>query len=139
MELKLVRKTFGNTFTKGKLFINSGFECYVLEDKDRKLEVGGVKVQDSTCIPRGTYKVVWNHSQHFGKDMPQILNVPQFEGVRIHSGNSSKDTQGCLIVGSTNTTDSSDWISASRDAVADLYPKIQKAFELGEEITIEIV
>lgn len=140
MELKLVRKTFGETFTKGKLFINNGFQCYIIEDKDRKLEIkDNVKVQNLTCIPRGNYKVIVSMSQHFGKLLPEILNVPQFSGVRIHSGNSSKDTEGCLLVGSINDNDNVDWISGSKDAFNNLFPKIQKAFSDGEEITLEIV
>ena len=59
LELKLVRKHLGKDFTEGKLFINDGFQCYTIEDSDRKLETAGceAKVQNTTCIPRGRYKI----------------------------------------------------------------------------------
>jgi len=139
LALKIVRKTFGLTFTKGKLFVNNGFQCYTIEDVDRKLEAGGVKVQNETAIPRGIYDVTITMSNHFGKFLPLLLNVPGFEGVRIHSGNSSKDTEGCIIVGSTNDKDSADWIGGSHAAFDLLYPKIKKALSEGQKVTLEIV
>jgi hypothetical protein len=139
MNLKLVRKTYGKTFTKGKLFVNDGFQCYTIEDTDRKIESGGVKIQNVTAIPKGTYKVNISMSNHFGKFLPEILNVPQFEGVRIHSGNSSADTEGCIIVGSINDKDDIDWLSGSHVAFDALYPKMKKALSDGDTITLEIV
>ena len=132
MKLILRRVEYGYTYTIGKLYVNADFECWVLEDRVRD----GKKIWGETAIPAGIYKVVIDHSERFGKDYPHLLDVPGFEGVRIHSGNSSKDTEGCLLVGTT--LGGGDRILGSRDAYASLFPKIQKALET-EEVTINII
>lgn len=139
MHLKLVRGKGNAKAVEGRLYIDNLFECFTLEDPDRRLESGGTKVQNNTAIPRGIYEIAWNHSNHFNKDMPQILNVPQFEGVRIHAGNSDKDTEGCILVGAVNASIDDDWIGSSQVAVSRLYPKILAAWNAKEKITIEIV
>lgn len=139
MKMKLIRGKGNAKSVEGKMYIDGVFECYTVEDADRRLENGGVKIQDKTAIPRGTYKVTWNHSAHFNKDMPQILDVPQFSGVRIHAGNDDGDTEGCLIVGAVNEVEGDDWISASKVAVERLYPKIRDAVKAGKAVTLEIV
>lgn len=139
MKMKLIRGKGNAKSVEGKLYIDGVFECYTVEDADRKLEKGGVKIQDKTAIPRGTYQVTWNHSNHFNKDMPLLIGVPQFEGVRIHAGNSDVDTEGCIIVGAVNNVDGDDWISASKVAVDRLYPKISSAVKAGKKVTLEIV
>lgn len=141
MKIKLVRDTFGSTFTKGKLYIDNKFIAYTIEDTDRHIEKTGckAKVQDTTCIPRGTYKVIIDFSNHFKKDLIHILNVPCFEGVRLHSGNSSKDTEGCIIVGYTDVDHAKDWIGTSRPAVDDIQAKVRGAIGAGHTVTIEIV
>lgn len=139
MALKVIRGKGNAKSIEGKMYIDNTFECYTLEDTDRKLENGGKKVQNFTCIPRGKYKVTWNHSAHFNKDMPQILDVPQFEGVRIHGGNSDVDTEGCILVGALNVKEDDDWIASSKVAVDKLYPKIRDAVKAGKTVTIEIV
>lgn len=139
MKIKVVRDSFTQKSCEGKLSIDGVFECFTIEDADRKLESGGTKVQNNTCIPRGTYNVVWNHSAHFNKDMPQIMNVPQFEGVRIHGGNSQDDSEGCIIVGGVNEKAGDNWISSSKPAVEKLYAKIKAASDAGKKITIEVV
>ena len=95
MKLELIREDFTEESTIGSLLIDGKFYCYVLEDKVRMNE----KVYGKTAIPYGTYKVVITRSPRFKVDMPLLLNVPGFEGVRIHWGNYAKDTEGCLIVG----------------------------------------
>lgn len=139
MKLKLVRKFQKAGFTEGKLYINDGFECYTVEDTDRKLENGGVKIQNQTAIPRGTYKVTISMSNRFKRFLIEILDVPQFSGIRIHSGNSSKDTEGCIIVGSINARDDDDWVGGSRIAYDRLHNKVKKALSNKEEITLEVV
>lgn len=141
MELKLVRKHLGKEFTEGKLFINDGFECYSVEDTDRKLEKSGceAKVQDKTCIPRGRYKVTISYSTRFKKHLIEVLNVPCFTGIRIHSGNSSKDTEGCIIVGKSNARDDDNWVSESRVAYEALHKKVKQALSAGEEVFLEVV
>lgn len=99
-QLVLTRTTFTDNSTIGELTIDGKFICYILEDKDRKLESGGKKIFGETAIPRGTYEIIINWSNRFQRQMPLLLNVPQFEGIRIHGGRevvTNKDTSGCLI------------------------------------------
>ena len=139
MKIKIVRKLGNDKSTEGRLYINGVFECFTVEDADRGLERGGSKIQNKTAIPKGEYEVVWNHSNHFKKDMPQIMNVPGFEGVRIHAGNSSADSEGCIIVGAINDSMDDDFIGGSKIAVGRLYPKIHDAYAVKQKITLEIV
>ena len=87
MNLSLIRDIFTENSTTGKLFIENDFECFVLEDEDRKLEAGGKKVYGKTAIPRGRYKIELDWSPKYGRDMPHVLDVPHFDGIRIHTGN----------------------------------------------------
>jgi hypothetical protein len=139
MKLKLVRKMGTAGFTEGKLYINGVFECYTVEDADRMLEAGGKKIQDKTAIPRGTYEVVITMSNRFKKRLPLLLNVPGFTGIRIHAGNSSKNTEGCIIVGSINARDDDDWVGGSKVAMQRLMPKIEAALAAKEKVTMEVV
>jgi len=139
MKLKLVRKFHKGGFTEGKLYINDGFECYTVEDTDRNLQNGGIKVDGKTAIPKGKYKITISMSKRFNKFLIEVLDVPQFSGVRMHSGNSSKDTEGCIIVGSVNTRDDDDWVGGSVIAYDRLHAKVKKALSAGEECTLEVV
>ena len=98
MKLKLIRETFTDESTIGKLFINDKYHCFTLEDKVRE-----TKIQNVTAIPKGNYEVILSFSNRFQQVMPLLLNVPNYEGVRIHWGNYSKDTDGCVLLGSTKT------------------------------------
>ncbi|GGF22301.1 DUF5675 family protein [Hymenobacter cavernae] len=131
MHLALKRTTFTNQSTIGQLSINGQFECYVLEDVVRK----GEKVWGKTAIPKGTYNVQVTYSNRFKRLMPLLVNVPGFEGVRIHSGNTAADTEGCLLVGKTQSTD---FVGQSRDAYAVLYAQIKDAIDRREPVTITI-
>lgn len=139
MYLQLVRENMSELATEGKLFVNGTFECYSLEDTDRQLENGGEKIYGKTAIPRGVYDVVISYSQRFKQDMPEILNVPQFEGIRIHWGNKAEDTDGCPLVGAENKTNDDNWIGQSKIAYDKLLSKMIEAKERGEKLTIEIV
>lgn len=139
MYLQLVRESFTNIATEGQIFVNGEFECYCLEDKDRFLEYGGDKVYGETAIPRGTYNVVLTQSARFNKLLPLLEDVPQFRGIRMHSGNKAEDSEGCILVGMTNTADDDNWIGNSRVALVALISKMQKAIDNGEEITIEVI
>jgi len=134
MELKLIRKEFTDRSTIGELYVNGKFECFTVEDKDRKLESGGKKEYAVTAIPRGTYQVVNSFSNRFQKYLPELINVPQFTGVRIHPGIKAEDSEGCILVG---TTKAKDFIGNSRVAFASLFSKI-KAVEKKEKITLII-
>ena len=93
------------------------------------------KVYGKTCIPNGTYTVVLSYSNRFKRILPELLNVPHFLGIRIHSGNSSKDTEGCIILGPKSK---GDWVTASRVAFNKVYKLLQDAVTRKEEITITI-
>jgi hypothetical protein len=127
MKLQLRRITKTDKSTIGELYINGKFECYTLEDKERD-----VKIKNETAIPKGTYKVIINRSNRFKIDLPLLLNVPNFEGIRIHTGNSNHDTEGCILVGTSRTTD---FIGNSRKAFKSLFDKMK----LATNIEIEIV
>ena len=137
--MQLVREGFGEKSTEGKLFVNGTFECYTLEDKDRKLEDGGEKVYGKTAIPRGKYNVITSYSNRFKKILPLIEDVPGFTGVRIHPGNTSEDTEGCILVGQNNDSDTDDFIGSSRLAFVVLRDKLLQALMSDEEVTLEIV
>lgn len=90
-----VKRTFkGAEYTIGKLYIDGQYFCDTLEDTVRKVKIAG-----KTAIPAGTYKVKKTMSPRFKKILPEILNVPNFSGVRIHAGNTAADTDGCLLLG----------------------------------------
>lgn len=136
MKLKLVRDTFTNTTTIGKLFINDAFECFTLEDTDRHLENNpSAKIKSLTAIPRGIYKIELRYSPHFGCVTPHLIDVNGFIYVLIHWGNYAKDTDGCILVGQTKGVD---FIGHSKDEFKILFDKIETAIHGGEEVTIEV-
>lgn len=138
MNLKLVRDKSNPGQTLGCLSVDGKFECYTLEDTVREVEglpVSSWKVMGDTAIPRGTYAVVINWSAHFGKYLPQLLNVPGYEGVRIHSGNTAADTEGCILLGDIRFAS---YIGASRIAADRVQAKIQAALDSGDQVSIEV-
>lgn len=140
MEMKLIRDGFGDTFTEGKWYIEDEFECHTVEDTDRKIEEDPTrKIYGRTAIPRGRYEVVLSMSPRFKKMLPELLNVPGFTGIRVHAGNSSKDTEGCIIVGSSNNRLDDDWVGGSKIAVTQLIAKLAIAKNNGERTFLEIV
>lgn len=135
MNITVYRDLFNNC-TLGKLYIDGTYQCETLEDRDRKLESGGKKVSGETCIPRGKYKVTIDYSNRFNRDLPHLLDVPDFTGVRIHSGNTRKDTSGCILLGQMRVNNNN--IGYSRMAFDDFFSKLEKALDKNEQITIEI-
>ncbi len=131
MELRLKRTTFTSESTIGELYIDGEFECNTLEDVVRD----GPKVFGKTAIPYGKYKVVITMSNRFKRLLPLLLNVDNFEGVRIHPGNYAKDTEGCILVGINPRTD---YIGKSQDTFGYLFPKLQEAIKNGESINLTI-
>lgn len=117
MELTLQRKTFNEKFTLGELFIDGVFFCYTVEDKVRDVKIKGI-----TAIAFGRYKMIINMSNRFKKMMPLLLDVPFFEGVRIHSGNTAEDSEGCVIVGMVKTDNG---VGMSRVAFTKLMEKLK--------------
>jgi hypothetical protein len=96
MKLKLIRDERGADYTYGKLYINDNYFCETIEDEER-----AQKVMHETAIPKGTYKIILNFSNRFQQRMPLLLNVPNFSGIRIHTGNTDDDSSGCIILGRT--------------------------------------
>lgn len=137
MKIIVHRQHFGETFTISKMFFDGeDIGIFVLEDKYREIEgqpVKDWKVQNETAIPKGVYRLVFDFSNRFQRVMPHIMDVEGFEGVRIHSGNSSKNTEGCLILG-LNWDCKSDWVSDSKKAV-ELFNEKTKDID---DITIEL-
>ena len=97
MQLHIKRFEFGTNYTIGKLYIDGVYECFTLEPTVRT----GPKVIGHTAIPVGSYQVVVDMSTRFARLMPHILDVDNFQGVRIHYGNSAINTEGCVLVGTT--------------------------------------
>jgi hypothetical protein len=126
MVIQIKRLYRTNNSTIGELSIDGKFECYTLEDKERD-----VKIKSETAIPKGTYKVIINQSTRFKRLLPLLLNVPGFAGVRIHSGNTNHDTEGCILVGQVKLKDA---INKSRKAFEILFAKMK----LAKEITLTI-
>lgn len=132
--LRLKRTTFTGESTIGELYVNNQFECYTLEDHDR-LSKGRKKVPGVTAIPKGTYSVSISYSPRFKRQLPLLKDVPGFSGIRIHPGNTAKDTEGCLLVGETR---GKDFVGRSRKAFNKLFKRLSKAQEEGKDIQITI-
>ena len=141
MKIVLKRIALRDTYTIGKLYIDDKYICDTVEDKVRDINKNGVfdngekKVYGETAIPYGTYEVKWTYSPRFKKYMPELLNVPNFSGIRIHSGNTAADSLGCIIVGENKVVGK---VINSRATVNKLYPIIEKGCKEGKvTITIE--
>lgn len=137
MNILLQRRDFTAKSTIGVLYVDGVFQCYTLEDADRKLEEGGVKIPGKTAIPRGKYRIIIDWSNRFKRELPRLLDVPNYVGVRIHPGNGPEDTEGCILPG-TGIPARQDWLLNSRAAFDALFNKIEAALELGEEVWIEV-
>jgi hypothetical protein len=96
IKLLVKREFFAETYTIGKLYVDGVYFCDTLENPVRP---DGVKIPNETAIPYGTYEVIVNFSPKFKRVLPRLLNVPMFDGILIHRGNSVKDTSGCILVG----------------------------------------
>ena len=129
MKLDLIRKEFTTISTIGDLLIDGKFFCYTLEDMYREK-----KIKKVTAIPYGTYEVIINFSNRFQRPMPLLLNVPGFDGIRIHNGNKAEHTEGCILVGFTK---GKDFIGNSKSAFIQFMPKLQAGLKTGK-VFIEI-
>lgn len=130
MKLKLVRKREINYGTIGVLFINDVEFCDTLEDKIRQ-----IKIKNETCIDAGIYQVIINYSMRFKKKMPLLVNVPKFEGIRIHAGNTIANTSGCILLG---INDFDDRLIASKIMFDKFFTLLEKAL-VNQNCIIEIV
>ena len=140
MKLTLKRIALRPTYTIGKLYIDDAYFCDTLEDtvrdtnKSGKFDNGEQKIKGKTAIPYGTYEIKWTYSPRFKKYTPQLMNVPSFEGIRVHAGNTSADTEGCLILGENKQVGK---VLNSRATINKFYPIIKNACSNGK-VTIEI-
>ncbi|HQW07332.1 MAG TPA: DUF5675 family protein [Flavobacteriales bacterium] len=142
MDLILQRNVHSSDYTLGEIRIAGKFECYTLEDEYRE-----VKVKGETRIPKGTYviklrKVGGFHAKYlkrfgaaFHKGMLHVTNVPGFEYILIHLGNTEKDTAGCVLVGASRDIVKGT-IGGSEIAYRRLYLKVLKAIEAGEVVRL---
>ena len=99
MKIEVKRLAFKDNYTIGKIYINNVYIADTLEDVVRP---DGIKVYGKTAIPHGNYTVKMTMSNRFKKVLPLIENVPNFEGIRIHAGNTDEDTHGCILVGTNS-------------------------------------
>lgn len=138
MKLDLVRIANRPTYCIGKLYIDGEYFCDVIEDTDRGLddsmsvdEILKKKIKGETAIPTGLYKIEITYSPKYKRMMPLLIGVKCYSGVRIHSGNTSKDTEGCLLVGRNTVVG---MVTESRNTYQRLFARLQNA----KDITIEI-
>ena len=106
IKLRLERRYKGSKYTIGKLFINDEYFCDTIEDIDRGLKssmsveyIKKKKVYAETAIPTGTYKIEMTYSSKFKRILPLLVDVKGFSGIRIHRGNTEKDSSGCIVIG----------------------------------------
>ena len=142
MELKLIRKYRCSNYCIDKLYINNEYFSDALEDPDRSLtdsmsleEIKKIKIKGNTCIPYGTYNITITYSPRFKKNLPLLNNVKGFDGIRIHSGNTPQDTEGCLLPGFNKVKGQ---VIDSRVTTDKLIVQIQQALNKGEKVTITI-
>lgn len=139
MKIKLIRKYRKETYTIGKLYVDGVYFCDTIEDRDRGLnndmglaEIMAKKRYGETAIPYGTYDVEITFSPKYKRMMPEIKGVKGFSGIRIHSGNTSKDTLGCLIVGKNTQVG---MVTESRKTYNALFALMKDKKDITIEIT----
>ena len=152
MKLQVLRFSSQADSTSGLLFevteVKKHFLCYTLEDERRVLKVRG-----ETRVPAGIYKIELRNEggfhQRYTKKYPgihrgmlHIIDVPNFEYILIHTGNTDEHTAGCLIVGDAQENNlilPDGFVGKSVNAYKRIYPSIAKAIADGEEVTIEYI
>lgn len=134
MLLELQRIYLLKQCTIGTLAIDGLFVCYTLEDVIRPY---GIKVPGNTAIPEGEYRVIIDWSNRFQKFMPKLLEVPGFDGILIHTGNTAKDTSGCILIGMEKDIEH-ERILRSREAYGIVYMEILGEVQKKKDVTISI-
>ena len=143
MEVLIDRAWKKDGYTISRLYVNGEFfGCNTLEDADRGLsqdmhleEIKKKKAYGQTAIPRGSYECVYTYSNRFKKMLPLLKDVPGFDGIRIHSGNSAKDTEGCILVGLNLKKG---MVLNSREWTNKLVSKMKEAWNRKERVIIVI-
>lgn len=153
MDLCLKRIAKKNGYTIGKLYINNVYFCDTLEDADRGLdasmpleELKRRKLAHITAIPTGKYQITMDvispklsrskfYKQFGGGRVPRLLNVPAFDGILIHCGNTAKDTDGCILVGTNRVVG---MVLDSKIQYTNLYPLLEATARRKEKIFINV-
>ena len=142
MNLTLKRLNLTPNYTEGELYVNGVYFCKTLEDTNRDLNKNGQfdnnekKIYGETCIPYGKYKVILSYSPKFKRELPEILEVPDFQGIRIHRGNKISDTLGCVLCGEKVKNG---YLSNSTPYEIKLVELFKQAKSRNEESFIEII
>ena len=143
MKILVKRVAKRPTYTIGKMYLDGKYFCDTLEDTDRNISqstpldtIKKVKLPNNTAIPTGTYKVIVNVSPKFKRLLPRLLNVPGFDGILIHRGNTDKDTSGCILIGENKVVGR---VINSTGYETKLVSILNKAQDNKENITIEIM
>ena len=134
MNLVLDRIQIDHDVTIGSLSVDGVWQCWTLEDVVRP---PSVKIAGQTAIPFGRYRVLITPSPRFKRDLPLLVDVPFFSGVRIHPGNTAADTEGCILVGTDRAADGKS-ITRSRQAFDNLFIKLAAALARREQIWLDI-
>lgn len=143
MNVLLERIAHKDTYTIGRLYINGVYQCDTLEDADRGLcenmseaEIATRKIRGQTAIPTGEYRIdMRTVSPRFKRMLPRLIAVKGFQGVLIHSGNTSADTEGCILVGENRKVG---MLLNSKATLDKLFARMKKAQADGEEIKLLI-
>lgn len=133
MKLVLDRCWLTAKATVGKLIVDDVFQCYTLEDRYRPPPEP--KVPKETCIPVGKYGLALMLSPRFNRVMPRLADVPDFQGVLIHEGNTATDTEGCILVGRSRVHEG---VLESRTAYRELFDRLSVAWARGDPMTIDV-
>jgi len=139
----LYRRFFAEAYTIGKLFLAEEYLCDTLEDKTRDLnkdgdleDPGEGKIFGETAIPFGRYRMIATWSPKFRRILPEVLLVKQFTSIRIHAGNTIKDTLGCILVGDNKVKGG---LINSRAAEIKIVLMLKGLLERGNEVWLNIV
>ena len=138
MEMYLKRTAKRPGYTIGRLYINNKKGnpfCYTLEPQWRDYAHGDIKIKGKSAIPEGRYLIEVNYSPKMKKWLPLLINVPMFNGIRIHTGNTAKDTEGCILVGENLKKG---MVLNSRYWLGQLMEKIEQAKARHETVWINI-
>lgn len=146
MNVDLVWYNSQEDFSDGLLFVDGEFMCHTIGDEKRAEKVIG-----ETRIPLGRYKIelrveggfhqkyLNKFGSNFHKGMLWVKNVPKFEYILIHIGNTDDDTDGCILVGMSNNADEQGFIGQSTDAYTKIYPIIRDAILKGDEVYLNVI
>jgi len=134
VKLTLIREPSTADATFGVLFVDGVFQCFTLEDVVRP---AGEKVFGATAVPEGRYRVIVTMSPRFRRRLPALVNVPMFDGIRIHPGNHPRETEGCILVGLRRSVATSE-VLESRLAFNPLLEKLEAACSAGD-VWIDII